>query len=95
MGSDLGYGLDGFVTPETYAEFRTTNLTGNVRQRLPTVTGLMEEIRKYDPAWPSVAGAGGHASSAAHGDSAAHRVDPVGHRARVGMTAGAPGGLSR
>jgi len=46
---DLGYGLDGFVTPETYAEFRTTNLTGNVRRRLPTVTGLMEEIRKYDP----------------------------------------------
>jgi hypothetical protein len=47
---DLGYGLDGFVTPDTYREFRTTNLTGNVKRRRPTVDGLVEEIRCYDPA---------------------------------------------
>ena len=46
---DFDYGLDGFVTPATYAEFRTTNLTGNVRRQLPTVDGLIAEIRKYDP----------------------------------------------
>lgn len=46
----LGYGLDGFVTPETYLQFRATNLTGNVRRRVPTVEALMEEICRYDPA---------------------------------------------
>lgn len=46
---DLGYGLDGFVTPATYDLFRTSNLTGNVRRQAPTVAGLIEEIRKYDP----------------------------------------------
>lgn len=45
----LGYGLDGFVTPDAYSEFRTTNLTGNLRRRVPTVDGLIQEIRKYDP----------------------------------------------
>jgi hypothetical protein len=45
---DLGYGLDGFVTPETYREFRSTNLTGNVRRRRPAVGRLMREIRRYD-----------------------------------------------
>jgi hypothetical protein len=45
----LGYGLDGFVTPETYVEFCTTNLTGNVRGRTPTVDALVDEIRKYAP----------------------------------------------
>jgi hypothetical protein len=48
--SELGYGLDGFVTPDTYAAFRTTNLTGNLHGRRPTVEALIEEIRKYDPA---------------------------------------------
>jgi hypothetical protein len=47
---DLGYGLDGFVTPENYAELAGSNLTGNVRGRVPTVEGLADEIRKYDPA---------------------------------------------
>jgi hypothetical protein len=47
---DLGYGLDGFVTPDTYRVFRTTNLTGNVTRRRPTIEGLVEEIRRYDPA---------------------------------------------
>jgi hypothetical protein len=46
---DLGYGLDGMVTPATYASLRTTNLTGNVRRRIPTVASLIDEIRKYDP----------------------------------------------
>jgi hypothetical protein len=46
---DLGYGLDGFVTPETYDTFQRTNCTGNVRRRRPTVAGLMDEIRRYDP----------------------------------------------
>jgi hypothetical protein len=46
---DLGYGLDGVVTPETYLELRTTNLTGNVCGRVPTVDALVDEIRKYDP----------------------------------------------
>lgn len=45
----LGYGLDGFVTPERYREFRATNLTGNVRRRLPTLDGLIAELRQYDP----------------------------------------------
>lgn len=47
---DLGYGLDGFVTPQSYAQFRTTNLTGNVRACRPTVDAIVGEIRKYDPA---------------------------------------------
>ena len=46
---DLGYGLDGFLTPETYDTFQRTNCTGNVRRRRPTVAGLMDEIRRYDP----------------------------------------------
>jgi len=46
----LGYGLDGFVTPERYLEFRTTNLTGNVRRQVPTVALLVEELRRYDQA---------------------------------------------
>jgi hypothetical protein len=44
-----GYGLDGLVTPDTYAEFRATNLTGNLRGRTPTVEALAGEIRRYDP----------------------------------------------
>lgn len=46
---EAGYGLDGFVTPENYFEFRTTNLTGNVRGEAPTPEALVREIRKYDP----------------------------------------------
>lgn len=46
---DLGYGLDGFVTPSNYPEFRSANLTGNVRGATPTVEALTEEIRRYDP----------------------------------------------
>ncbi len=45
----LGYGLDGFLTPDTYLRFRATNLTGNVTGNVPTVEGLMGEIRRYDP----------------------------------------------
>lgn len=46
---DLGYGLDGFVTPEAYRTFQRTNCTGNVRRLRPTVEGLMDEIRRYAP----------------------------------------------
>jgi hypothetical protein len=45
----LGYGLDGFVTPETYHHFKVTNFTGNTRRRRPTVAALIEEIRRYEP----------------------------------------------
>lgn len=45
----LGYGLDGLVTPSRYRSLVATNLTGNVRRIVPTVDGLAEEIRRYDP----------------------------------------------
>jgi hypothetical protein len=46
---ELGYGLDGLVTPGTYRALCATNLTGNVRRIRPTVEGLVREIRRYDP----------------------------------------------
>jgi hypothetical protein len=45
----LGYGLDGLVYPSNWELLRSTNWTGRSLRRMPTVEGIIEEIRRYSP----------------------------------------------
>jgi hypothetical protein len=46
---ELGYGLDGMVTPDNYRRLLRDNLTGRQTGTRPTVESIAAELARYDP----------------------------------------------